>query len=254
MRILIVFLWIGAFTSAFAKEAPFRFPQDTFSFSNNLYFDYRPDQSGHITAHRRNPGDIPDFSRHCFSLVRSILQFRRFAVFDPKLPKLSEEAYRERVLRLNKYAPWSNGPGQKIVFPGYPNLYSFSAAHTLMLQKNLGLWWPSYWRVGNWRIVFPAPRSGQEQFAEWLQQRLDSGNIEAVYITRFRPINHCLVAYRYQKERNGDLQFFVYDVNQPGKIVHLRYHAANRSFYFDRSWYYNGGLVSAMKLYVSPLE
>jgi hypothetical protein len=61
------------------------------------------------------------------------------------------------------------------------------------------------------------------------------------------------VAYRYQKDRNGDLLFFVNDVNQPSKIVHLRYDAANRSFYFDRSWYYNGGLVSAMKLYVSPL-
>ena len=253
MRILIVFLWIGTLTTSFAKEVPFRFPQDTFSFSNNLYYDYRADQSGNITAHRRNPGNIPDFSRHCFSLVRSVLQFRRFAVFDPKRPKLSEEAYRERVLQLNKYAPWSAGPSQKIVFPGYPDLYSFSGEHSLMLQKNLGLWWPSYWRIGNWRIVFPAPRSGQEQFAEWLRQRLDSGDIEAIYITRFRPINHCLVAYRYQKDRNGDLVFFVYDVNQPGKIVHLRYHITDRSFYFDRSWYYNGGLVSAMKLYVSPL-
>jgi hypothetical protein len=253
VRILIVLLWIGALTTSFAREAPFRFPQDTFSFSNNLYFDYHPDASGHITAHPRNPGDIPDYSRHCFSLVRSVLQFRRFAVFDPNLPKISEDEYRKRVSQLIKYAPWSAGPSQKIVFPGYADLYKFSADHSLMLQKNLGVWWPSYWRVGNWRIVFPAPRSGQEQFAEWLRQRLDSGNIEAVYITRFQPINHCLVAYRYQKDRNGDLLFFVSDVNQPGKIVHLRYHAANRSFYFDRSWYYNGGLVSAMKLYVSPL-
>ena len=253
MRILILVLWIGAFTSSQAKEAQFRFPQDTFSFSNNLYFDYRPDQSGHITAHRRNPGNIPDYSRHCFALVRSILQFRRFAEFEPDQPKISAEAYRERVRQLAKYPPWSSGPREKIVFPGYPNLYRFSADYSLMLQKNLGIWWTGYWRVGNWRIVFPAPRSGQEQFAEWLRQRLDTGNVEAVFITRFQPINHCLVAYRYTTERNGDLRFFVCDVNQPGKIVHLRYHAANRSFYFDPSWYFAGGLVSAMKLYVSPL-
>ena len=253
MRILIVLLWIGAFTSSLAKEAQFRFPQDTFSFSNNLYFDYHPDQSGNIIISRRAPGKIPDYSRHCFALVRSVLQFSRFAEFDPKLPKVSEEEYRQRVLRLDRYAPYGPGPAKKIVFPGYPNLYQFSAHHTLMLQKDLGLWWPGYWRVGNWRIVFPAPRSGQEQFAQWLRQHLETGQIEAVYITRFRPINHCLVAYRYTTERNGDLLFFVYDVNQPGKIVHLRYHVANRSFYFDPSWYYAGGLVSAMKLYVSPL-
>lgn len=253
MRTLIVLLWVGAFTSSFAKEAPFRFPQDTFFFSNNLYFDYRPDPTGHIKAHRRNPGNIPDYSRHCFALVRSILQFYRFAEFDPKLSKLSEESYRQRVRELIKYPPWSAGPAKKIVFPGYPNLYRFSADYTLMLQKNLGIWWPGYWRVGNWRIVFPAPRSGQEHFAQWLRQRLDSGDIEGIYITRFRPINHCLVAYRYEAKPNGDLVFFVSDVNQPSKIVHLRYQESDRSFYFDRSWYFDGGLVTAMKLYVSPL-
>lgn len=196
---------------------------------------------------------MPDYSRHCFVLVRAILQFYRFAEFDPDLPKLNEEGYRQRVQALIKYTPWGAGPTKKIVFPGYPNLNRFSADYTLMLQKNLGIWWPGYWRVGNWRIVFPAPRSGQEHFAQWLRQRLDAGDIEGIYITRFRPINHCLVAYRYQAQPNGDLLFFVCDVNQPGKVVHLRYQASNRSFYFDPSWYYNGGLISAMKLYVSPL-
>jgi hypothetical protein len=253
VRILIFFLWIGVFSSSFAKEAPFRFPQDTFSFSNNLYFDYHPDESGHIVISRRAPGKIPDYSRHCFVLVRSVLQFHRFAEFKPDLPKLTEAEYRQRVLELIKYPPWSGGPAKKIVFPGYPDLYQFSAHYSLMLQKNLGIWWPGYWRVGNWRIVFPAPRSGQEHFAEWLRQHLDAGQIEGAYITRFRPINHCLVVYRYTTEPNGDLRFFVYDANQPGKTVHLLYRASNQSFYYDPSWYYVGGLVSAMKLYVSPL-
>ena len=254
MRIFIVLLWVSVSSIAFAKQtAPFQFPQDTFSFSNNLYFDYRPDESGHIIAHRRNPADIPDYCRHCFVLVRSVLQFYRFAKFAPNLPRISQEAYRQRILEVAKYPPWSAGPAQKIEFPGYPDLYTFSVDQTLLLQKNLGIWWPSYWRLGNWRIVFPAPRSGQEHFANWLRQRLDAGQIEAVYITRFKPINHCLIAYRYTAEADGDLIFFVYDVNQPGKLVHLRYRAADQSFYFDPTWYYVGGLVSAMKLYVSPI-
>jgi hypothetical protein len=254
VRNLLVLLWISVSSIGLAKEpSSFKFPQDTFAFSNNLYFDYRPDSSGQIKAHRRNPGNIPDFSRHCFAMVRSELQFHRFAKFDPTLSKIGEDAYRQRIQQVIKYPPWSAGPAEKIVFPGYPNLYSFSADRSLLLQKNLGVWWPSYWRIGNWRIVFPAPRSGQKYFAGWLRRHLDSGDIEAVYITRFKPINHCLVAYRYTVRPNGDLVFFVYDVNQPGKIVHLTYRSADRSFYYDPSWYYIGGLVSAMKLYVSPL-
>jgi hypothetical protein len=181
-----------------------------------------------------------------------VLQFYRFAEFRPDLPALREDEYRSRVRELGRIPAWSNRPKNKIQFPGYPDLYSFSAAHSLMLQKSLGIWWPSYWRVGNWRIVFPVPRSTQERLAHWLLKRLDSGNIEALYITRMKPINHCLVAYRYVKQPNGDLLFFVYDVNQPAKEVHLRYQIADRSFYYDRTAYYPGGLVSAMKLYASP--
>jgi hypothetical protein len=72
-------------------------------------------------------------------------------------------------------------------------------------------------------------------------------------MTRFKALNHCLIAYSYTTPPDGDLVFNVSDVNQPAKVVHVRYHAADRSFYLDKTWYYNGGLVSILKLYVSPL-
>jgi hypothetical protein len=253
VRSTLFLLWANFSLATLGNATPFHFPQDTFSFSNQLYFDYQTTQKGNVQAHRRADGKTPDYSRHCFVLVRSLLQFRRFAEFRPDLPKLTEDQYRARVRELVRFPPWSSGPANKIQFPGYSDLYSFSAAHSLMLQKALGVWWPSYWRVGNWRIVFPVPRSSQEQLAHWLQNRLDAGNIEAIYITRMKPINHCLVAYKYAKQPNGDLLFFVCDVNQPAKEVHLRYQAANRSFYYDRTPYYPGGLVSVMRLYESPL-
>ena len=34
-----------------------------------------------------------------------------------------------------------------------------------------------------------------------------AGRIRAVYITRFKPINHCLVVYHFTPEANGDLVF-----------------------------------------------
>lgn len=253
MRSTLFLLWANFSLATLGNATPFHFPQDTFSFSNQLYFDYQTTQKGNVQAHRRADGKTPDYSRHCFVLVRSLLQFRRFAEFRPDLPKLTEDQYRARVRELVRFPPWSSGPANKIQFPGYSDLYSFSGAHSLMLQRALGIWWPSYWRVGNWRIVFPVPRSSQERLAHWLQSRLDAEHIEAVYITRMKPINHCLVAYKYVKQSNGDLLFFVCDVNQPAKEVHLRYQAANRSFCYDRTPYYPGGLVSVMRLYVSPL-
>jgi hypothetical protein len=253
VRATLFLLWANVALATLGNGKPFSFPQDTFSFSNQLYFDYQTTPKGNIQVHARADGKTPDYSRHCFVLVRSLLQFQRFAEFRPDLPPLSENEYRSRVRELVRIPAWSSGSATKVQFPGYPDLYSFSAAHSLMLQKNLGIWWPSYWRVGNWRIVFPVPRSGQERLAHWLQNRLDNGNVEAIYITRMKPINHCLVAYRYVTQTNGDLLFFVYDVNQPAKEVHLRYQIADRSFYYDRTPYYPGGLVSAMKLYVSPL-
>lgn len=164
-----------------AEAKTFEFPADTFSFSNALYFEYRVKPDGELTIQKRANGKVPDYSRHCFVLVRGVLQ------------------------------------------------------------------------LGNWRIVLPVPRSGQKRLAYRLRENLDRGLIQSVYMTRFRPINHCLVVYTYKAEPNGDLVFSVYDVNQPGKLVHLRYLSSNESFYFDKTWYYPGGLVNILPLYVSPL-
>jgi len=246
-------VWALALTAPVARAQPFEFPADTFSFSNQLYFDYQVRPGGGLTIQKRANGKVPDYSRHCFVLVRAVLQFHKFAEFRPDLPRVSEEEYRRRILQLSRIPVWSSGPKEKVQFPGYADLHGLSADHALVLQKNLGLWWPSFWRLGNWRIVLPVPRSGQKRLAYRLRENLDRGLIQSVYMTRFRPINHCLVVYGYEAQPNGDLVFSVYDVNQPGKLVHLRYLGSDESFYFDKSWYYPGGLVNILPLYVSPL-
>jgi hypothetical protein len=225
---------------------------DTFNFANQTYFDYKIASDQEITIARRK-GKVLDYSRHCFQLCRAVLQFDKFAQFRPDLPESPEPEYQRLVRRISRIPAWSPSPKEKIAIPGYRNLDSFSSAHALTLQKNLGLWWPSYWRIGNWRIVFPVPRSSQARMAQWLHNELNHGRIRTVYITRCMPLNHCLVVYRCDQQTNGDLIFLVYDVNQPKKIVHLTYRPADRSFYYDRTWYYKGGLVSVLTLYVSPL-
>lgn len=100
----------------------------------------------------------------------------------------------------------------------------------------------------------PFPRWHQASIARWLVARMNRDGIQTVFMTRFKPLNHCLVAYHYTKLPNGDIVFDVCDVNQPGKKVHLTYRVATRSFYYDRSWYYPGGVVNILKLYISALN
>ena len=249
-----IFLLVCTFVlwSPLAWSKPFNFQTDTFAFANQTYFDYKPVSDTEIKISRRR-GYLADYSRHCFQLCRAVLQFHQFAEFRPDLLKVSELEYQKLVRRLSKIPVWSSGPREKVVVPGYPDLHSFSSEHSLMLEKNLGVWWPSFWRIGNWRIVLPVPRSGQERVANWLRSELDAGRIRAVYITRFKPINHCLIPYHYAPESNGDLVFDVYDANQPGKLVRLTYRASARSFYLDKTWYYSRGLINVLRLYVSPL-
>ena len=252
MRLLVLFFCAIAVSSPTAWSKAFNFQTDTFAFANQTYFDYKPAADRAVKISRRN-GSVPDYSRHCFQLCRAVLQFRQFAEFRPDLPKVSESDYQKVVRRLSRIPVWSSGPTEKVIIPGYQDLRSFSLEHPLTLQKNMGLWWPSFWRLGNWRIVLPAPRSGQERVADMLRREMDAERIRAVYITHFKPINHCLVVYQCTPETNGDLVFDVYDANQPGKLVHLTYRASDRSFYLDNTWYYKLGLVTVLRLYVSPL-
>jgi len=89
---------------------------------------------------------------------------------------------KEIVREISRISAWSSGPQTKIVIPGYKDLRSFSLGETMVLQKNLGLWWPAYWRLGNWRIVNPVPRSGQEHMAKWLRNQLDHGRIREILV------------------------------------------------------------------------
>ncbi|MBV9391379.1 MAG: hypothetical protein JOY96_05750 [Verrucomicrobia bacterium] len=249
---LFLFFTALILETASAANKPFEFPADTFAFSNETYYLYKTSQNGDVEIQRRPDGAIPDFSRHCFVLTRGVMQFYKFGVFRPELPKDSEADYRTIIRRLSRIPAWSNRR-EKIIIPGYKDLYEFSEDRRSLLQKELGRWWPPCFRLGNWRIVMPVFRSGQRSLAFWLKHELDKGTVRAVYITRFRPINHCLLAYYYSAKPNGDLLFYVYDSNQAGKVVHLRYRAKDESFYFDRTWYYPGGLITVLKLYVSPL-
>jgi hypothetical protein len=140
------------------------------------------------------------------------------------------------------------------VVPGFRDLREFSEVMPGVLQENLGAWFPSYVRVGNYRMAMGHPRAGQAALAHWLQRSISEGKARALYLSLFPHMNHCVVAFRTERKANGDPRFWVYDPNYPGKAAWLDYRNATRSFEFEPRWYFPGGKVNVMRVYISPFH
>src|SRR6202008_463764 len=127
-----------------------------------------------------------------------------------------------RVRRVTGHPPWlpAFGERDRIIIPGYPDLRTFSRAHPDILQQNIGLGWPTYFRPGNWRIVLPHGRSQQAATHAELERALNRGEFFVAYLTNFPQclnINHGVLLYGRQKsetgEAGGELHYSVYDPN-----------------------------------------
>ena len=248
---------LSGIPAAFGADAQkpsrhFDFNRDTFSFQNDTLWAYSVDAEGRLHMHAREKP--PEYSRRCFVLVRSTLQFRKFASFDPHLPKLDDAGYRRLARTISRIPVWLPQTGQKIVVPGYADLRSFSKAHPKLLQDNLGAWWPNYFRFGNWRMAYPFPRIWQKNLADELKRKMDAGKIQAVFLTRFRPINHCLIVYDCKPRAGGGFVFLSYDPNDALRPRPLEFDAQTSSFLLGRTLYFNGGRVNATKAYILPWQ
>ncbi len=250
LRLLLVFCLLAAPLSGAARDFDLR--RDTFAFSNDTAFQYGVDERGklHISV-REKPAD---FAHRCFVLARAVLQFYQFARFAPAQPRLSREEYRRRIKKLCRIPVWSDGPAERIVFPGYADLHSFSLAYEGLLKEHLGNWLPTYLRVGNWRMAMGHLRTGQASAARWLGASLDRGQPRALYLARFPHMNHVVIPYAQHHEAGGNISFLVYDPNYPNEPSWLFYRASERSFEFAPRWYFPGGRVNVMRVYLSPFH
>ncbi len=228
--------------------------RDTLAFANDTVREYAPDASGKIVTRPRPRGEKPAFSHGCFLLARGVMQFAQFARFDPAAPPLPQEEYRRRLKKLFRIPVWFSGNREKLVFPGYADLHAFSAAHKGLIEEEIGHWIWSYFRVGNYRMVFPFPRSGQALAARRLVLALDRGELQAVYLARFPHMNHCVVLYDYKPQAGGDIKFLLYDPNYPAQPSWMLYHARGRYFELEKRWYFNAGRVNLMRVYLSPFH
>src|SRR5216110_826412 len=134
-------------------EQPFAFKRDTFSFANETVFEYH---DGLASPRRKDPAlKAKRFTQHCFVMSRSVVQFQRFARFDPTESPLNDKELAVRIRRITCRRPWMPpSPEQdRIVIPGYPGLRALSRARGDIVRANIGLGWTTYFRPGNWRIM-----------------------------------------------------------------------------------------------------
>jgi len=249
---LAVFALVLALGGSAALARPFDLKRDTFAFSNDTVFAYGVDEAGHLHISKREKP--VEFSHRCFVLARGVLQFEKFARFAPDQPKLSRDEYRTRMRRLFRIPVWSSPRREPIVFPGFADLHSFSIAYEGLLKENLGNWLPSYLRVGNWRMTMGHLRAGQEAAAHWLEESVRRGELRAIYLARFPHMNHVVIVYDLKHLANGRTRFIVYDPNYPGEPSWVEYVPEQRSFEFQKRWYFPGGRVNVMRVFISPFH
>lgn len=225
--------------------------RDAFAFANETVLKYAVNEARRLEIGKRETAAVVAHS--CFLFTRSVMQFWKFARFDPRRERLSEEEYRGLLRSLFRIPVWSARP-ERIVFPGYADLWAFSRAHARLVQGEFGSWRLTYVRPGNWRMACPLVRFMQRGIAEELFAEVSQGRLRAVYLADFPHMNHAVVAYAAQRLADGRIRFRVYDPNYAGESARLDYVPARNLFDFERRFYWPGGKLRAFPVYTSPFR
>ncbi len=233
-----------------APAGPFVFDRDTFSFPNELIWEYRFDPAtGAMSTVRNHPA--PAYAHRCFVMVRSARQFFSHARFDPRQPPPDEAAARALVREVLRRNPRrTSAEAGRVVIPGYDGLRSFSRAWEPLLKAECGAAWRSYFLRSHWRMVFPISRRHQERTARQLLASFTTQPAPLVHLVRFPQltINHGLVLSGYAETPTA-IRFQGYDPNLPDRPAELTYQRAERTFYFPRNHYWAGGRLDVIEIY-----
>ena len=243
--------------TAGAAERPFSFARDTFAFANETVFEFHDGYA--YPRHETGPIKPKRFTNHCFVMSRSIIQFRKFARFDPALPPLDDAELAARIRRITSQLPWTPAfpETERIVIPGYRDLRSFSAARTNVVQRNIGQGWTTYFRPGNWRILLPHGGAQQAKTRDTLDRSLGRGEFFVAYLTNFPSslnINHGVLVYAANKGESDAARYLVYDSNHPDGPRTLEWSPRDSCFLYQRDTDFVGGRVVVWQVYGTFLQ
>ena len=197
---------------------PFVMKRDNFAFANELKWTYTFHDDGSFTARDVEPE--PDRPHRCFPIVRAAREFFYHASFDPSLPKVADKDYQRLVRQVfarNSRCPAE--PSQRIVIPGYPDLFAFSSDRANLIQDEIGGSWRSFYQRGNWRMIFPITDRRERKTARELFDEVQSGRLPIIHVYRFPDVrlNHGILVHGAEKHENHYV-FSCYDPNNPGRL------------------------------------
>jgi len=258
------FSWLGVFvavalvrTSAAAAE--FRFDRDTFAFQNATVLKYKDGLPYlQVKASREDPANR--YTRRCFVMSRTAMQFRKFARFDPSGAPLNDAELAARIRAVVRSTPWGEPlpENQRIVFPGYANLREMSKARAHVFQENLGSGFLTYFRPSNVRMFFQHSREYQDTTHANLDADLSRGDLFVAFLSTYPKlsINHAVLVYARKKNppRDGLERYLVYDPNHAEAPRELTWSPRERAFTYQKDIDFIGGFVRIYQAYGKPLQ
>ncbi len=256
----IALVLLGSEQAAAAKDGPeFNFARDTFAFPNQTVFDYH---EGIPYERASSPGknEPTPYTWRCFVMSRGVEQFKKFARFEPKQPPPDDTELAHRLRIISHQHPWAEpwSADRRVVISGYKDLRELSKKRTRVVQENIGLGWPTWLRVGNWRMFGTHSRGYQAIEHAELEDALSRGDFFVAYLSTFPSlsINHAVLVYTHRAPgRDKDkVRYAVYDPNHPEKPRELDYSLGKCEFSFEKDWDFVGGFVRVYHVYGRALQ
>ncbi len=232
----------------------FEFARDTFTFANELVWEYRADATtGELDFLPREPK--PDYAHRCFVLTRAARQFLYHARFDPAQKITDEDTCRQSVREVVSRNPRKPcGIENQIVIPGYVSLREFSGKREKLLKSECGGAWRSYVLRSHWRMVFPISRAHQKRTAARLFAEIQKDYSPIVHLVKFPSltINHGMIVFDGVETKAG-FEFSAYDPNNPAQPTRLTFDHAVKMFSLPPTRYWAGGELNVIEIYRSWL-
>ena len=233
-----------------ATPRRFDFECDTFTFANELIWEYRFDlATGKTTFSQRTPK--PDYAHRCFVLTCAARQFLYHARFEADMPAADDRMYRRLIRQIMTRNPRTRcEPGKQIVIPGYASLRQFSRAREALLKSECGGAWRSYVLRSHWRMIFPISRAHQARTAGRLVAAIRQNESPIIHLVLFPKltINHGLVLFD-AIETGDEIRCPAYDPNDPEEPTLLSFDRATRTFFLPANRYWAGGKLDVIEIY-----
>ncbi|HEY8964889.1 MAG TPA: hypothetical protein VIM58_00495 [Candidatus Methylacidiphilales bacterium] len=234
--------------------------RDEFAFANETVWSYDGKSTGNDDTAQGSPDDPTKekYSRRCFVMVRAALQFHKFARFDPQGVEVNDAELERRIREVCDRDVWKAplARDERIVFPGYADLRAFSKAKPELVKRNIGLGWPTYFRVGNFCIIFPPGKGSMTETNRRLEAALKDGEPRALWLVNFPSlsINHVVLAYAEAGSDAKTARYRVYDPNYAGWNFTLVFDKERGIFTYPKTFYFPGGDVHARMVYTGVFE